>query len=279
MKNDQGQNLLWLLKDKYGQNPDNPRLSRQQWREFLKDAARLKKGELIDYVIGWKPFLNCKIDLRYRPLIPRSETEYWTEQAITKIKNYAASAVEASLAHSGRESGIKKIVRVLDIFAGSGCVGIAVLKNVKNAGVDFGEIDKRLIQQIKLNLKINKVLPYRYRVFHSNVLKNIGMTNYDFILANPPYIATSDMKQVARSVLKYEPKRALFGGRDGLDIVKEFLKDAPRCLKPHGQIWMEFNPRQKNSIRALAKKLGYGKIEFQKDQYNRWRYVILRLRL
>src|SRR3989338_3688890 len=69
--------IRWLLEEKY-QGKKTP--------AFLRDLKRLKKGEHIDYLIEWKSFLNCKIDLRYRPLIPRVETEYWAEQAIADVE-------------------------------------------------------------------------------------------------------------------------------------------------------------------------------------------------
>jgi len=71
--------IAWLIRDKYhGQKPTATKLN--------SDLARLKKGEPIDYVIGWKEFLGCHIDLSKKPLIPREETEYWTEIAIFKLK-------------------------------------------------------------------------------------------------------------------------------------------------------------------------------------------------
>ena len=94
--------------------------------EYEKDLARLAGGEPVDYVIGWKPFLDCKIFLDSHPLIPRAETEYWVEQAITEIQ-------ESKKAGAG--------TRHLDLFAGSGAIGIAVLKHLPQVGVDFGEID------------------------------------------------------------------------------------------------------------------------------------------
>lgn len=251
------QNLHWLLQDKYGVGSLSPRLNRKQWVKFLKDAARLKQGEPLDYIVGWKPFLNCKIDLRYRPLIPRPETECWVEKFITNLK-----------------FKITKL-KVLDIFAGSGCIGIAALKNTKNTKVDFSEINPRFVKQIQLNLKINQIPPHRYRLIHSDVLKNIRIIRYDFILANPPYLSIKNKNKVQPEVLKYEPRKALFGGKNGMFYIKKFLAAAKKHLKTGGQIWMEFDPRQKPAIKNLAKKLGYEIIDFQKDQYKRWRYAIL----
>ena len=254
--------IYFIFKDKYG-GKWNPK--------FLDDVRRLKSGEPTDYIINWTPFLDCKIDLRYRPLIPRTETEFWTERFIHKLKTKNLKL---------------KTLKILDIFSGSGAIGIAILKHIKNSKVDFAELDKNALKQIRLNLKINKIRPNRARVIYSNILENIK-TKYDYILANPPYIATNNKKRVAKGVLKYEPQMALWGGKDGLDIVRIFLKDAPRCLgnpslssKSSGhtfvpQVWMEFDPGQKEKLHKLLVANRYKLFTFHKDQFKRWRYLII----
>ncbi len=240
--------LQLLFKDKYKGN----------WqKEFLKDAERIKRGEPLDFVIGWMPFLKCRIDLRYTPLIPRPETEYWTEQAIKVIKK-------------------KKSAKVLDVFSGSGAIGIAVLAHAKHAKVDFGEYIPVLVNQIKLNLRLNKISTKRYKVFNSDVFKNIR-GKYDFILANPPYIPLARKKKVHPSVVGYEKASSLWGGKDGLFFIKKFLAQAKNHLSTGGEIWMEFDTPEKDKIAALSKKYGLAP-DFRKDQYGRYRFVVLSAR-
>lgn len=239
--------ISWLLREKY-----NGRFHPQ----FIEDVFCLEKGEPLDYVIGWLSFLNCKIDLSFRPLIPRSETEYWVEKAIAVIQ-----------AAKGR-------VKVADIFSGSGCIGIAILKNVKNCRVDFFELDKRLIKQIKLNLKLNKISASRYQIIQGDAVEKLK-SQYDFILANPPYLATRRKSKVQASVLKYEPQQALFAGADGLFYIRDILKLVKSRLQPKGQLWLEFDSFQKKPIEKLLKKLKYPKWNFYRDQYRRWRYLQL----
>lgn len=237
--------LQFLLRDKYKRN----------WqKEFIKDAARIKRGEPLDFVIGWAPFLKCAIDLRYRPLIPRPETEYWTELAIKEI--------------SKREGA-----KVLDIFSGSGAIGIAVLKHVKNAKVAFGEYEPELVKQITYNLKLNKLEKRKSKVYKSDIFKKIK-GKYDFILANPPYIPLARKHKVNLSVLKYEKSSSLWGGRDGLYFIKKFLAEAKKYLLPGGKIWMEFDTPEKTKIAAICRKTGY-KFEPKRDQYKKWRYAVI----
>lgn len=224
-----------------------------------KDIALLKKGEHVDYVIGFVDFLGCKIDLSLRPFIPRPETEYWVEQAIQEVQN---------------RNNCKENVTAtcLDIFSGSGCIGIAILKHIPQAVVDFGEKDKRLFSQLRLNAKKNGIEKKRYRVIQSDVFSNIK-GKYDYIFANPPYLAESRKNKVQASVLRNEPKEALFAGKGGLDVIRLFLSRAKDFLAPEGKIYMEFDSFQKKAIERLLKKYGYQYWQFFKDQYGRWRWV------
>lgn len=245
--NDVERQINWILEDKY----------KGKWNlEILGDILRLNRGEPIDYVIGWKPFLECKIDLSKKPLIPRFETEFWTGKAIDSVNKR------------------KGAVSVLDIFSGSGCIGTAVLKNCANAKVDFSELDKNLLAQIKVNLKLNGIRGQRYKIIHSNIFSKIK-NRYDFIFANPPYIPLSRRKNIQKEVIKHEPGLALFGGKDGLSAILKFLKDGSKYLKSNGQIWMEFDAPQKKSIEKILDGLFYSSWTFGRDQYGRWRYVVI----
>lgn len=236
--------------------------------EFKKDVSRLKNGEPLDYVIGFTEFLGCKIDLSKKPLIPRPETEFWVGEVIRQISNF----------FHDREKYEK---RVLDVFSGSGCVGISIMRHIKNANVIFAEKDKNCISQIKINCQINnrlirtnKPMMKRFKIIQSDIFSDVR-GNFDYIFANPPYIPETRRGKVQKSVLKYEPQKALFAGQDGLFYIKKFLKDAGKFLKEGGKIYMEFDRAQKNQINKLLKLYKYQKWEFHRDQYGKWRYLIV----
>ena len=246
--------INWLLKEKYPAKFVEAHCGANYFiKEIKKDISRLKAGEPLDYVIGFTEFLGCKIDLSKKPLIPRQETEFWTEKAIEEISQL-------------------QNLRILDIFAGSGCIGIAVLKYCPNLLCDFSDIDKKNLKQIKINLKLNKIKLTRYKIIHSDIFKNIYVV-YDYIFANPPYIAATLRNRIQKSVLKFEPKMALFGGKDGLFYIRKFLKEAKNHLNKNGKIYMEFDYIQKREIERLLKKFSYKNYKFNKDQYNKWRWV------
>lgn len=119
----------WLLQEKY-QGKECP--------AFFRDLKKLESGIPLAYVIGWVDFLGAKIGLESKPLIPRVETEWWVERMI----------------HDSRFR-IQE-TNVLDIFAGSGCIGIAILKNVPGTRVDFAEKSAKHAKQIEKNLELNR---------------------------------------------------------------------------------------------------------------------------
>ena len=210
----------------------------------------MKLAKSNPYAIKRAEFLGCKIDLSSRPLIPRPETEYWTERFIDSISNHS--------------------FKILDAFAGSGCIGIAVMSKMPKAQVDFAEIDPAHVLQIKSNIKLNGLTGRRHKIYKTNILKNTSA--YDFILANPPYLKKEDL---VRGITEFEPKRALVGGKDGLSHIRRLLGQARGHLSPGGSLWMEFHSKQKNKINELARHFGYTHTSFKKDQYGKWRYVIL----
>ncbi len=233
-----------LLREKY---------KGKQSQTFWKDVALLMKGELLDYVIGWRPFLCNKIDLEFRPLIPRDETEFWVEKILADLPQ-------------GKE------LFILDVFCGSGCIGIAALKKLKKAKVIFADLDPFCLMQTAKNIKLNKIGLSRAAIKQSDILEDLE-GGFDYIFANPPYIPEIFAKDVQDSVLRHESSSFLFGGKDGLQYIRKLLTQAKKHLKPGGKLFCEFDSRTAKDLRVLLKKEGY-KAEICKDQFKKPRYFI-----
>ena len=299
----------WLLKEKYQDVESN--LSAAQAEAFHVDCARLESGEPLAYVIGYIPFLDCKIYLNFHPLIPRSETEFWVEKAISEIKssviangarqstiNNANVGVDCQPAQAcfvprndyeknehnlrGETPKIQTYqdsayVKVLDLCAGSGAIGAAVAKAVPETEVTFAEIDPALLPTIEknffTNIAINRDIGEAcYKILQSDLFENIS-EKFDFILSNPPYI-DADAGTVETSVAEHEPHLALFGGRLGLELISRIIVEAPTHLSTTGQLWLEHDPKQVEAITALAKQNGLT-ITTHHDQYKIPRFSVL----
>jgi len=240
MYNPSAQELQWLRDEKYGGIQNDA---------FYKDVARLKKGEPLEYVIGNAPFLNCMIDLSFRPLIPRAETEYWVGAALKEIP-------------------ADRPLRVLDIFSGSGCIGIAIAKDRPLATVDMADLDENSLKQIRKNIAENGVSSHA-KVFKSDVFGSVKGV-YDFIFANPPYIAP-DATDVQATVKDWEPHIALYANEKGLALINETIARGHEHLVPGGILYIEHDPRQTKAIKLTAKQFPYSHATTLKDQYGRLR--------
>lgn len=259
------QDEQWLLKEKYRS---------VESEAFYADLKRLAEGEPLAYVIGHLPFLGCQIFLDSHPLIPRSETEYWVEKAISEIKKQTHRFETESLVKKlkDNESVPNKGIRVLDLCAGSGAIGIAVAKAIPEAHVTFGEIDQAHLPTIAKNLEANDIPCTRYQVFQSDLFERIS-GSFDFILSNPPYIDPK-IDRTEKSVKEHEPYLALYGGKDGTELIERIIAGARAKIAPHGKLWLEHEPEQTSTITLCAKKHNFS-ISTHPDQYDLLRYSVL----
>ncbi|KXJ98104.1 MAG: Release factor glutamine methyltransferase [Parcubacteria bacterium OLB19] len=235
----------WLLEEKY---------NGEKSEAFFADCEKLKAGIPLAYLIGYIPFLNAKIYLDSNPLIPRPETEFWVEKSLTEIRKISET---------------ERDVKILDLCAGSGCIGIGILKNCPDLKLDFIEIDQKHQITIEKNCHLNNINTNLYRVLIGDLFSPLTDEKYDFILSNPPYIDPK-LDRTEESVKNNEPEIALYGGDDGVKIIEEIITETPQYLKPKGQLWLEHEPEQVEKITELAKI--HFSIITHKDQYGVQRF-------
>jgi release factor glutamine methyltransferase len=219
---------------------------------FFADLERLQDGEPLAFILGHIPFLSADISLDSRPLIPRVETEFWVSKAIEEMRTYETSPL-----------------RILDLCSGSGCIGIAAAKALPLSTVHFGEIDKVHHATIIKNIASNGIDASRTRVFGGSLFEN-AEPFYDFILCNPPYIANGSA-HVAESVKRFEPEIALYGGQDGLDLIRTIVNEAKKQLSKNGVLYIEHEPEQSEALQAFASGAGLA-VTTHNDQYDVPRY-------
>lgn len=236
----------WLLDEKY---------SGEKCDAFFADHERLITGEPLAYIIGHIPFLSATIYLDSHPLIPRTETEYWVQKAIEDIQS---SEIQNP--------------KILDLCAGSGCIGVSLLKHLENSLVDFAEIDETHHSTIKNNILENQIEISRTNIFGGNLYEQITKT-YDYILTNPPYI-DPEIHRTEESVIKHEPKLALYGGEKGLEFIEQIISESPKYLKDHGVLYIEHEPEQEDAISKIAKPHGFLPYS-SSDQFGLIRYTKL----
>jgi release factor glutamine methyltransferase len=228
-----------LLQEKYNGTPT---------AEFEKDKERLDNGEPLAYVIGNSPFLNTAIYLDSKPLIPRVESEYWLEQALKET-----------------DEAPKK---VLDIFAGSGALGVAWAKARPQDSITFAELDPAHLETIKKNVEVNGITN-DVSYIESDVFKNVE-GSFDIILANPPYVPKD--RDLPKGVIDFEPLIALFAGEDGLVYIRTLIEELHEHLNKDGVLYLEHDSEQKDDILELFS--ASFSAENRADQYGVSRYTV-----
>ncbi len=235
----------WLLRDKYDGIISH---------EYKKDLARLAKGEPLAYVIGWIPFLGTKITLDERPLIPRVETEWWTERLISFLKQHYKNVPYT----------------VLDMCAGSGAIGVAILAHCPTAHVTFVDNEPMYKETIQKNLIKNNITQSRAKIYIGNLFNPVDNKKFSVIIANPPYIPHT--RNLAKSVIDYEPHSALYGGDDGLVYIRTIISEIPKHLTKKGIAYVEIDETHANAVKSLSVYAGL-QARILTDQYDRSRLI------
>lgn len=221
----------------------SPELEKRTW-ELVN---RHLEGEPVAYLIGEWEFYGLPLDISNEVLIPRPDTEVLAEQVI----HYCKTLGEC---------------RVIDLCAGSGCIGLAVAAYVPQARVVLGELSDGALKICRQNIRRNglsgRVLPMQADALQKPA-SNLG--EFSCMVCNPPYIPSGDLAGLDASVRDYEPHLALDGGEDGLNFyhtVAELWKDA---LVPGGRLYFEVGIGQADDVLRIMRAVGFGDIQVVKD--------------
>jgi len=213
-------------------------------------------GEPVAYIIGEWEFYGLPLDISRDVLIPRSDTEVLAQRGIL----HAQKAGEGA--------------RVLDLCAGSGCVGLAVAANAPQCRVVLGELSEGAIRTCKQNVRRN-ALNARVTCMAVNAMElpSPALWDFDVIVCNPPYIPSGDIAGLDVSVKDYEPHMALDGGEDGLDFYRFIACKWKPALRLGGVLAFEVGMGQAPDVEAILVENGYENIQTFEDSQGIWRVV------
>lgn len=220
-----------------------------------KHWLRLKSGEPLAYIRGYQDFYKYRFHVSPSVLIPRPETEI----IIEKCLEYRAT----------------DHLKVMDLGAGSGCIGLSIAKELPHSRVWLFDSSSKALEVVKQNassLSLNNVEFVEAKVGIQENLKPELLGTIDFVLANPPYIVEGDSRLHWR-VEKFEPSLALYGDNNGLEWIHKWLTWSYDYMKPEAQGIFEFGEGQEDEIKALFETQAYRSHEFIKDYSNKWRFV------
>lgn len=204
-------------------------------------------GEPLAYLIGEWSFCGLDLDIDENVLIPRVDTEVLAEQAAEFIKTLPEC-------------------RVLDLCAGSGCVGLAIAKLCPASHVVLGELMEGALRVCRRNIRrcglTAQVMPWQTDAL-AGAPKRVG--EFDCIVSNPPYIPDGDIAELDVSVREYEPLTALKGGADGLDFYRAIAEKWRPALKIGGRLYFEVGIGQADAVLRIMRTQGFGDIEIVPD--------------
>ena len=196
---------------------------------YKKYLLRRSNNEPIAYILGEKEFWSKKFNVNKDTLIPRPETELLVDK-ILKIYQ-------------------EKQISILDIGTGSGCIVISLLSSLKTSNGVGIDISKNAILMAKKNALKHKLS--RRVKFLNKSINNIFSKKFDLIVSNPPYVDSKDIKNLSDDIKRFEPRIALDGGNDGLDLIKKVIYKSKDILKIKGMLALEIGNEQIKKVSKI----------------------------
>lgn len=235
----------------------NEELSEFITQQISNVMQRLLNYEPVQYVLGVAHFYGMKFQVTRDTLIPRPET--------AELIDLIVGANE------------KKDLRVLDIGTGSGCIAIALSRNLAFAQVTAVDVSASALAIARSNaLKLHASVSF----VEADILQPVGSfpnelhQQFDVIVSNPPYIAEHERREMERNVLDYEPATALFVPDENpllfYDAITRYAVDA---LAPDGKLYFEINPHYVGGMIRLCNSMGFAKVEAFRDSFGKERFI------
>ena len=217
------------------------------WNLILK---QLKQEIPVQYLLGKTSFYGLEFEVNVNVLIPRSETEELVDWIVESQK----SKVESQK------------IRILDIGTGSGCIAIALAKNLPNATVFAIDVSENALATAKINAENNSV---NVTFINQNILETEDLQQqFDIIVSNPPYVRHLEKEEIKKNVLDNEPHLALFvADNDALVFYKKIAELAQKNLSENGQLYFEINQYLGKETIDLLQKMNFATTELRKDIY------------
>ena len=208
---------------------NNVNISKKVKKKYNLAIKRRIKREPVAYITGKKEFWGEDFLVDRATLVPRPETELLIYKVVDFFKN--------------------KKINILDIGTGSGCILLSLLKELRNSYGTGIDISSKAINMAKKNSKnLNLINRSKFKVFD---LKNFKFGKYDLVVSNPPYIPSKDFKKLSKDITNYEPRPALDGGLDGLDLIKKVIYKSNILLKKNGIFALEIGFNQYRKVSEI----------------------------
>jgi release factor glutamine methyltransferase len=234
----------------HGQEP----LEGEAAARYVQWLRRRIAHEPLQHIVGTQAFRDLTLTVSGHALVPRPETELLAGWAIELL------------------AGARR-PRVVDVGTGSGCIACAVAVECPRARVVAVDVSAAAAELARANVTALG-LTGRVTVVESDLLAALAPRRADLIVSNPPYLPSGLISSLATEVRRHDPRLALDGGPDGLDVLRRLVEQAPRCLAPGGRLLLETaGGEQLLDVVALLGARGFARIETRPDLAGVERFV------
>jgi len=236
-------------------------LPHEKLHHFLELIAHRAAGEPTQYLIGRQEFWGLEFEVTPAVLIPRPETEHVIEVALDRLALREL--------HAGRpQKTIGEGLQIADIGTGSGCIAIALAKELPKASFVATDISQAALEVAHRNVQRHAVAD-RVRLVRADLLEPSGETParivFDLIASNPPYIGRREAPTLTREVRDHEPEQALFGGEEGYELYGDLVAQAASHLKPGGILVLEVGHDSLPAVRPLLDATDWANVGVTND--------------
>ena len=226
-------------------------IKKEEREKYFNLVNRRKKKEPVAYIINNKSFWRDNFITNENVLIPRPDSEHLVEQSLKIIKKNQSK-------------------RILDVGVGSGCLSISILKERLYCKCDAIDLSKNALKLAKINANLHQ-LSDRIK-FYKRDVDNFYYGKYDLIISNPPYINKHRIKYLDSII--YEPKIALDGGLDGLEVIRKVISKSKHLLKTNGKLILEIGHDQKYKVTKFLREKNFCINKIIKDYGNNIRCIV-----
>jgi release factor glutamine methyltransferase len=223
-------------------HPDRELTADEQAR-YDTALGHRSQGVPSQYITGHQEFWGMDFIVSPAVLVPRPETEHLLEAVLP-----LARAMEHP--------------RIVDVGTGSGCIALALAKELPQAEIHATEISPAALEIAEANAARHQ-LESQVRFHDTDLLRGLPTGSFDFVVSNPPYVGESEEDQVQLEVRKFEPRNAVFAGPTGLEVIGKLIPAAQDVLRPGGWLVFEISGTIADAVRKLL--LGWGEVRIVND--------------
>jgi release factor glutamine methyltransferase len=236
-------------------------LTPDEMQRYDEALAKRARGTPAQYITGHQEFWGLDLIVSPAVLIPRPETEHLVE-AVLELSRSGVQKQEQDQSSRTGMSAPHKQVQIVDVGTGSGAIALALSKELTGARVQAIDISQEALEVARANAARHD-LASRIEFRQGDLLAGFPPASVDFVVSNPPYVGESEEDSVQMEVRKFEPRRAVFAGPTGLEVIARLISQGNAALVPGGWLLLEISGTIADRVRALL--AGWDEVAIRND--------------